>query len=1378
MRKLLATAVFAWVGLASFAAEAACPADMGCAGRSLAADPHMVLVGSGNTGPGGKPEYIESKLPEGCLSALSYDSTTKVFGCVTGGIVADGNAQTLCADGELLFGDAGAPRCVAVPTCNIPGNEVLTYNGTAFSCVVVSGGGVTVHANLTGLGADDHLQYVRTDGTRAITGNQTFEAGATFNCDRVTENCHPQFIQDDTTTTPVTAGVCTLGPRTNGWLYLDCNGALQAYRLLDERDVVVGATDHGALTGLTPDDDHPQYAKTDGSRDITGTQTYLAGATYVCDPATQECWPEYTQDDTITAPVTAGVCKFGFETDKKAYLYCNAGTKTQILDTADVGTAPGTVAAGDHGHGARAWHDVRDFGAGTGETGATNTASIQAAIDAAATDKGVVYCTGGTYVVDALDGGIGADNHKYSLLIQDVSDIAFVGDCTIQSSFAGTAVGPVAGAANGHAMIFRLHGTVDNITFEGITLQGLNSNSPSPVPPTNWIRGVWNTSGNTISRIHVRNVTFEHLISGMSFNANLGGSFTDSSVENSVFINMAAEYDNGGSGYGVDDEGTNNRIVHNRFDKSGRHDIYIANAKNAFVADNHSTNHRQDQRAAGSPLNRSAINITRSVNTTVVGNTIEDFWDGAFFIGAETSTSEPSDGTTFVSNHIIQPKNGAAWFQVGETKDTTVGERTSNVLISKNTFKGSETGVESGETFAMVGRLNNGFNIQLTNNVVFLSDLTLASSYDVIQLGTVAPTTVGYTICNTTTDCNSGGWLAAGNSLEVLDSTSLCVGGGDDGLLCDPLVGGTCVSLGGTCTAAPVNFFKVNELAAIPTTDFSIKVSNNQYTSDGSPGFIRHLIIGGPGGDQDFNDLLVEENTERNWGQCQFTDGDATPNVQGVKVCRTNNTGGATTITNLDEGIPGQDVLIVVQDANTTFDFSVSSLTGHGGVDFAAASGDWVYCTYWRKGPQWACSTSDGGAAGAPTTADYLTGTAQAGLSAEIVVGATPGGELGGTWAAPTVDATHSGSAHHTKYTDGEAVTAMGVKGDANPLNHDKAVNAVSSVFGRTAAVVAAPGDYTAAQVTNVPAGTIAAIEVQAAINELDADNTASHHTKYLDSEAVAAMGVLGDANPLNHDRAVDTTCASPTNCDLGASSTVESSLICRADGTNCPAGGAAFWRLGDTDYGQFSVVELGTDLSLQPVDACVGGTNPRDDCTLPGGVECLGGGVCTANAKLRMASDVVNYKQGRPVLASDAPDSCTTRFFTALNIGTAPVYCTPSGQCSSTVNEGMVPAPNGARVSDLTVRFTNGTTGATGAAVTTAPASTCSAGSFNCSGSADSGTVVCTSTGANSMCTTPGVSHTVTAGDYFAIKLDGNLAAQDAAVSVVVCLPDAFFTP
>lgn len=52
------------------------------------------------------------------------------------------------------------------------------------------------------------------------------------------------------------------------------------------------------------------------------------------------------------------------------------------------------------------------------------------------------------------------------------------------------------------------------------------------------------------------------------------------------------------------------------------------------------------------------------------------------------------------------------------------------------------------------------------------------------------------------------------------------------------------------------------------------------------------------------------------------------------------------------------------------------------------------------------------GAAGAPSTADYLVGTSNGSLSAEIVVGTSPGGELGGSWGTPTVDALHSGSYH------------------------------------------------------------------------------------------------------------------------------------------------------------------------------------------------------------------------------------------------------------------------------------------------------------------------------------------------------------------------------
>ncbi len=195
-------------------------------------------------------------------------------------------------------------------------------------------------------------------------------------------------------------------------------------------------------------------------------------------------------------------------------------------------------------------------------------------------------------------------------------------------------------------------------------------------------------------------------------------------------------------------------------------------------------------------------------------------------------------------------------------------------------------------------------------------------------------------------------------------------------------------------------------------------------------------------------------------------------------------------------------------------------------------------------------ATEGGGGGGAPTDVNYLVGTASGSLSAEIVVGTTPGGELGGTWASPTVDATHSGSSHasvqsaaeataqaaldaHTGDTsdahDASAISAVSTtlvgvatdvqgvleeldNGIADHLADTSAAHAASAISADSTTLVGTGTDVQAVleeldngiadhladttdahagtAITNTPAGNVAATTVQGAINELDSEKT------------------------------------------------------------------------------------------------------------------------------------------------------------------------------------------------------------------------------------------------------------------------------------------------
>jgi hypothetical protein len=99
---------------------------------------------------------------------------------------------------------------------------------------------------------------------------------------------------------------------------------------------------------------------------------------------------------------------------------------------------------------------------------------------------------------------------------------------------------------------------------------------------------------------------------------------------------------------------------------------------------------------------------------------------------------------------------------------------------------------------------------------------------------------------------------------------------------------------------------------------------------------------------------------------------------------------------------------------------------------------------------------------------DFLVGTATAHTAAEIVVGTTPGGELGGTWASPTVDATHSGSTHSAATdthiadaTDAHDASAISVLDSAAQITATEVEGALAEIVDASQAHDAAADPHT-----------------------------------------------------------------------------------------------------------------------------------------------------------------------------------------------------------------------------------------------------------------------------------------------------------------------------
>lgn len=84
-----------------------------------------------------------------------------------------------------------------------------------------------------------------------------------------------------------------------------------------------------------------------------------------------------------------------------------------------------------------------------------------------------------------------------------------------------------------------------------------------------------------------------------------------------------------------------------------------------------------------------------------------------------------------------------------------------------------------------------------------------------------------------------------------------------------------------------------------------------------------------------------------------LTANSATPSVASGRLFVTANTN-PTSYTNFTGGVQGQEICVRVNDANTTFDLSSTSLKGNNGVDYAATSGDVIFAKL--IGSNWFCT--------------------------------------------------------------------------------------------------------------------------------------------------------------------------------------------------------------------------------------------------------------------------------------------------------------------------------------------------------------------------------------------------------------------------------------
>lgn len=360
----------------------------------------------------------------------------------------------------------------------------------------------------------------------------------------------------------------------------------------------------------------------------------------------------------------------------------------------------GTVLAHDSGGSGRFLREfggavsVKWFGA-IGDGSSDDTTACQNAIN---TGRSVFWPGPSTYVV----GGLSVNNK---------SDVEYYAHKDV--------VLTKVGATSKNTFIFDMVGSLFSITYRGLTLTGDGTTDAHN-------SGIACASGQIGAKLKVIDCNFSDVRVGVSFNADLSGSFNDCSIESCCFTDIVGEVP--GTGYAVHLPNAYGTNVHACvFDNVGRHSIYVPKGGNVRISNCLIKNHRRD--TAVNAFRPAVLFAGVNSGCSIKNSVFLDFYDGGVGVVSATSASDNIRNTVIEGCHFINPMNSAASSVfIGEQLLPSGGAYVDGVIVNGCTFYADQSIASPPGVLALNGR-----HINVSNCSFYYDNVT--SSFSGVVFG-------------------------------------------------------------------------------------------------------------------------------------------------------------------------------------------------------------------------------------------------------------------------------------------------------------------------------------------------------------------------------------------------------------------------------------------------------------------------------------------------------------------------------------------------------------------------------------------------------------------------------------------------------------------